>query len=124
MQPSIVFFTIVAGLTGRPYGMRRTLVFAATGVRGRGRMALLVLDTVAFLTFQVPVHAAILVLAGATWPQMLAALGLATFATLPFQPAVRRVPRPGAAMVWHGAEKDAMSGSMTGNPRTTPRRRR
>ena len=105
---SIVFFSIVAGLTeyfvaglsptqvlvsrsvtipvlvltGRPYGMWRDLVFALTGARRRGRPALLALDTVAFMTFQLPVYAAILALAGATGPQMLAALASATFAML------------------------------------------
>lgn len=69
-------------LTGRPYGTWRDIVFALAGAPGRGRLAQLALDTVAFLTFQVPVYVAILALAGATGPQMLAALGSAMFAML------------------------------------------
>ena len=69
-------------LTGRPYGLWRDAILSRTGARRRGRAAMLAADTVAFLSFQVPIYAAILTLAGASGPQMTAALGTATVAML------------------------------------------
>ena len=62
--------------TGRPYGTWRDRVLAA--LPPRGSMATAAVDVLAFTSFQVPVHAAILRLAGASGTQMAAALGSAT----------------------------------------------
>lgn len=62
--------------TGRPYGLWRDLVLAR--LAPRGRIGLAAADVAAFVTFQVPVYAAILWLAGATGAQMAAALPSAT----------------------------------------------
>lgn len=64
-------------LTGRPYGLWRDLVFR----RLAGRAGLLV-DTAAFVSFQLPVYAVILALAGAELVQMVAALASATVGML------------------------------------------
>jgi hypothetical protein len=69
-------------LTGRPYGLWRDAILTRTGARGRGRAALLAVDTAAFLSFQVPIYAAILVVAGATPDQMIRALAAATVGML------------------------------------------
>lgn len=62
--------------TGRPYGMWRDFVFSRT--MPRGRITRTATDMGAFVTFQVPVYAAILWLAGAGGAQMATALGSAT----------------------------------------------
>ena len=59
--------------TGRPYGMWRDMVFRRLG---RNKSPLIT-DIAAFLSFQVPVYAGILAVAGATFEQMVAALGAA-----------------------------------------------
>lgn len=65
-------------LTGRPYGMWRDAAFAALRPsRAAGRT---LTDVAAFVTFQVPVYAAILWLAGAEGGQMAAALSSAVVA--------------------------------------------
>lgn len=61
--------------TGRPYGLWRDWLMHRSGARGQlGRG---VVDTLAFLSFQVPVYAAILWWVGAAPAQMVAALGSA-----------------------------------------------
>lgn len=62
--------------TGRPYGLWRDAAFAA--LRPSGTVGRTAVDVGAFVTFQVPVYAAILWLAGAEGGQMAAALGGAT----------------------------------------------
>ena len=69
-------------LTGRPYGLWRDAVLNRTGARAGGRLAFLVADTIAFLTFQMPVYAAVLALAGAAPAQIARALVAATLAML------------------------------------------
>ncbi|CTQ50032.1 L-alanine exporter AlaE [Jannaschia donghaensis] len=64
-------------LTGRPYGRWRDAVL--TRVAGSGPVARTLADVGAFLTFQVPVYGAILMLADATTGQVAAALTSATF---------------------------------------------
>ena len=64
--------------TGRPYGMWRDVVLRRLAPRGRAARA--GVDVAAFVTFQVPVYAAILRLAGAEGPQMAAALSSAAVA--------------------------------------------
>ncbi len=68
--------------TGRAYGLWRDGLVARLDARRRGAVAMLGTDTLAFLSFQVPVYAAILVLAGATGAQMTRALVAATLAML------------------------------------------
>lgn len=96
---SIIFFTIAAALSellivrltveqvidarlaalplmvlaARPYGWYRDLVFETFGVVNRGRLAQTVIDTFTFISFQLPVYAAILWWVGATVPQILIA---------------------------------------------------
>ena len=65
-------------LTGRAYGMWRDAIFDRLGAARRGPAERSVIDVAAFMTFQVPVYAAILVLAGASLAQALAALSSAT----------------------------------------------
>lgn len=63
---------------GRPYGMWREVVLERLAPRGRAtRVAV---DIAAFVSFQVPVLAAILWIAGADGSQMAAALGSASMA--------------------------------------------
>ena len=64
-------------LTGRPYGLWRDMIFRRTGALDRGSIASTLTDTLAFLTFQVPVYAAILLFAGASPLQMLPAISSA-----------------------------------------------
>jgi hypothetical protein len=104
----VVFFTVVAGaaelliaglaprqvlisrsatipvlvLTGRPYGLWRDAILTRTSARGRGRAAILAADTVALLSFQVPIYAAILAIAGAAPDQMIRALAAAAVGML------------------------------------------
>ncbi len=63
-------------LTGRPYGRWRDALFVRA--RPAGPVGRAALDVAAFVSFQVPVYAATLALAGATPAQMAAALGSAT----------------------------------------------
>lgn len=98
---AVVFFTTVAGfselviagmhpgqvlvarlitipvmmLTGRPYGIWRDFVFVT--LTPQRRFARFACDIAAFLTFQVPVYMATLALAGATFPEIIAAVGAA-----------------------------------------------
>ena len=65
-------------LTGRPYGMWRDWLLRRLDASRRGPLGHAVLDVAAFMTFQVPVYAAILALAGASPEQTLAALSSAT----------------------------------------------
>lgn len=100
---AVVFFTIVATLTeafiakmswsqvlwarlfavpamiatGRPYGMWRDFVFRMLGGPVPRWWRQGVLDVLAFLSFQVPVYVAILVIAGATVAQVWAAVSAA-----------------------------------------------
>lgn len=66
-------------LTGRPW---RDMILTRTGALRGGRAAMLVVDTAAFLSFQVPLYGAILLIAGASGTQMAAALTAATIAML------------------------------------------
>ncbi|MEL7216127.1 MAG: L-alanine exporter AlaE [Pseudomonadota bacterium] len=59
-------------ITARPYGLYRDWVFGLW--TGAGRFGRLLLDTVAFLTFQMPVYATILALAGADLGQIIIAV--------------------------------------------------
>ena len=65
-------------LTGWPYGMWRDAVLHRLGAARRGRVERSAIDVAAFTTFQVPVCAAILALAGASTAQVAAALSSAT----------------------------------------------
>lgn len=65
-------------LTARPYGLFRDWVFRASGAAEAGGVGLAVADIAAFVGFQVPIYAAILVLAGASPEQVAAACGTAT----------------------------------------------
>lgn len=60
-------------LAGRPYGVWRDHVMRALA----GRLPDLASDTLAFLTFQIPLYAAILFVAGADGAEMAAALSAA-----------------------------------------------
>ena len=62
--------------TGRPYGMWRDLAFRSLAPQGQASRA--AVDVGTFVSFQVPVYAAILWLAGAGGAQMAAALSSAT----------------------------------------------
>ncbi|MEI4471825.1 L-alanine exporter AlaE [Frigidibacter sp. MR17.24] len=85
MEPRAVLATRalmvpVMVLTGRPYGAWRDLVLARLVPPRRGPvmpLAAMLADTAAFLSFQVPVYAATLALAGASAPQVAAAIGSA-----------------------------------------------
>jgi len=98
---TVVFFTIVAGLTelliagmephqvliaraitvpvmvitGRPYGIWRDMVFRV--LRPKARLTVIFADIAAFLIFQVPVYVATLRIAGASWPEVQTAVGAA-----------------------------------------------
>lgn len=104
---TIVFFTVVAGLvelfvvgmpfervlfargvmiplmilTGRPYGLWRDFVFARAAPASP--LARTLVDVAAFLTFQVPLYAATLVFSGASLPEIVAALAIATALMVP-----------------------------------------
>ena len=72
---ALVFFTVVATASERLIaGMGWGQVAAAR----RGRLGRSAIDVAAFMTFQVPVYAAILALAGASAAQAAAALSSAT----------------------------------------------
>ena len=73
--PAILF-------TGRLYGIWRDWVFARTGAEHRGPTFRLAADTAAFISFQLPVYGAILILAGASPAQIAAAIGTASGAML------------------------------------------
>ena len=64
-------------LTGRPYGPWRDMVFRRTGEMDHGPIARTLTDTLAFLTFQVPIYVTILLFAGASPLQMFAAISSA-----------------------------------------------
>jgi len=96
---TVTFFTIVAGLTelfivgmeprqvliarlvmvpvmmftGRPYGLWRDWVFVK--LRPAHKVAAMLADVLAFLTFQVPVYVATLVIAGAGLAEIQTAVG-------------------------------------------------
>lgn len=98
---TVVFFTIVAGLTelfiagmepgqvliarlitipvmiltGRPYGLWRDALFSR--FQPQGRIANVATDIVAFLLFQVPVYITTLMIAGASLPEIQAAVSAA-----------------------------------------------
>jgi hypothetical protein len=64
--------------TGRPYGIWRNMVFAR--IQPHRWFAHVATDITAFLTFQIPVYVITLVVAGATWAEILAAATTATIA--------------------------------------------
>jgi hypothetical protein len=64
-------------LTGRPYGWWRDRVFVRLGAQAAGAWRRGAVDTLAFVSFQVPVYVAILLVAGATTGQIAAAAGSA-----------------------------------------------
>lgn len=98
---TVVFFTIVAGLTelfivgmeprqvliarlitipvmiltGRPYGLWRDALFSR--FQPQGHIANVATDIVAFLLFQVPVYVTTLMIAGASLPEIQAAVSAA-----------------------------------------------
>jgi hypothetical protein len=65
----------VALLIGRPYGIYRDWLFRRLGGADSTRLQTALLDTLANLTFQIPLYALILALNGATLLQTLAATG-------------------------------------------------
>lgn len=95
---TIVFFTVIAGLTelfiagmhpqqvliarlimipvmvvtGRPYGLWRDWLFAR--IAPQTRVSQIIVDIVAFIAFQVPVYVGTLVIAGASWAEISAAV--------------------------------------------------
>lgn len=62
-------------LTGWPYGLYRDWLFRVG--RAQSQLRRLLFDTFAFISFQMPVYAAILWTAGATLPQILTAISSA-----------------------------------------------
>lgn len=64
-------------LTGRPYGVWRDWIFVR--ISPKHRLSRVVVDVVAFLSFQVPVYAATLAIAGANTSEMVTAVGSGTF---------------------------------------------
>jgi hypothetical protein len=107
-------------LTGRPYGLWRDAILART--RGGPVLA----DTAAFLTFQVPLYAAVLWLTGMTAAQAIAAIVAATVAMTvlgrPYGIFLDRVRL--LASRWSGPHPGGISAAMTGTPQTWLRRRR
>lgn len=105
---AVVFFTLVAGTsellivglpwdavvtarlaaapvmvaTGRPYGLWRDWVMRR-GCAQAGPLRATVLDILAFISFQAPVYAAILVISGATAEQIAVAVGVAVAMMVP-----------------------------------------
>ena len=73
--PAILF-------TGRLYGIWRDFIFDRTGAEHRGPTLRLAADTAAFISFQLPVYGLILILAGASWGQIAAAIGTASVAMI------------------------------------------
>ena len=69
-------------LTGRPYGMWRDAVLRRLGAARRAAAGRAAVDVAAFTTFQVPVYAGILALAGASPAQALAVLSSAAMLML------------------------------------------
>ena len=64
-------------LTGRPYGVWRDWIFVR--ISPKHSLSRVVVDVVAFLSFQVPVYAATLAIAGANTSEMVTAVGSGTF---------------------------------------------
>jgi hypothetical protein len=62
-------------LTGRPYGLWRDQIFAC--ISPQGALGRAICDIGAFLSFQVPVYAATLLIAGADGTEMVTAIGSA-----------------------------------------------
>jgi len=80
LEPSQVlvarlFMVPVMVATGRPYGMWRDWVFGR--LRPQSRMAKVVVDTMSFISFQMPVYMVSLAIVGATAAEMLAAAAAA-----------------------------------------------
>jgi hypothetical protein len=69
--------TLIMLLTARPYGAFRDWVFRVSGADHSGQIGQAIADAGAFVAYQLPVYAAILLLAGASMNQMLAACGTA-----------------------------------------------
>ncbi len=67
-------------LTGRPYGMWRDGVFQT--LKPEGNMTKTIVDSAAFLSFQLPIYAVTLWVAGADRTEMLTALGSAAIMML------------------------------------------
>lgn len=59
-------------LTARPYGVYRDWLFHKLGAHQGGRLRVTGVDVLCFVTFQVPVYAAVLLAAGATLQQLVA----------------------------------------------------
>ncbi len=62
-------------LTARPYGFYRDWWFKISGADNKNGIAKILIDTGVFISFQLPVYAAILAYVGATWHQILVACG-------------------------------------------------
>ena len=60
-------------ITGRPYGIYRDMLFERFGKRRRSRLSSLLIDSVANLTFQVPMYLGLLAWGGASIRQMIVA---------------------------------------------------
>lgn len=60
-------------LTARPYGLYRDWVFRVSHANQSRQLGQAIADIVAFVTFQIPVYILILLLAGASITQMIAA---------------------------------------------------
>lgn len=75
-------------LAGRPYGLFRDLVFRGMHVREGQRVRAAIADTIANVTFQVPVYGCLLYANGATFSQVVSAISsvvvLIAFAGRPF----------------------------------------
>jgi hypothetical protein len=70
---------VVNTLTGRPYGLWRSLLFSRLGLDGSaGRWRLYLGDTLAFLSFQLPIYVLNLLLGGASLEAILKASVTAT----------------------------------------------
>src|SRR5262245_23237258 len=69
-------------LTARPYGIFRDWVFRISGADKAGRVRRAIADIGAFVAFQIPVYAAILLLAGARLSQVAAACSSAIIVLL------------------------------------------
>lgn len=68
-------------VTSRPYGIYRDVLMRRSGVHvvpgPQGRMLRFLVDTLAFVSFKMPLYAILLKLVGATWTEVWVAIGSA-----------------------------------------------
>ncbi|MEM8662598.1 MAG: L-alanine exporter AlaE [Pseudomonadota bacterium] len=87
LSPSQVFWARLTAvpvllLTGRPYGLWRDFVMVRSGALRHGQVARFLADTAAFVSFQLPIYAGILLMVGASRADIVTGVATAFVAML------------------------------------------